>query len=1703
MVLRAGFHGTVGQPSAQVIDGSLKFDSSKENHLEKDISSDGNRKTWTWSSWVKKSSDEGFSEDGVLFEARTDSPGSTDANIFGIRWRSNGRIGVYDTGNFYISGTREFRDTSAFYHLVLSVDTTQASNNISLYVNGDLYSQGSYTQNSDTRVNSSAATHRIGARTTLGSQDGLFLSSQLSQCYFIDGLALGPENFGFTDPLTNTWRPKKYTGDFSYTLTAPTYDSSGGSDVTTTEFAKMVDGDLSTYGQANGAAGTNRFIGFSLAATEYPTINIKIKNTTGGALDFFIQPDEGSGYTNGGTFASSGGNSVNVAGGATHEDTYSFPSNYSGTGRIYLNNSGNAADAWEIYDFGGTKVTTNSFYLPMDGNSLISQDKSGNGNDFTPINFNGSNSVDKATGALPILEGAGGAVANVSVRTDANASNLVLALPLVGSANDVSNRINSGSTTKAATVSGASADSLDSNFYGGSFVFDGSNDQLNYGQSADFNFGGGDWTIETWVNMDTISAGQALLEYGGQSSSSAPYGQWYFSTSNGWHWFHSSSSYAIIPKADLPLNKWIHLALVRNGDVLTHYLNGVAKASSAYTRTDAGSSSNDLIIGQQNSSSWFDGHVQDYRVYKGVAKYTSNFVPASTNPDILPDTPSGVSGGSKLTKITDGAVSFDGTDYLTVADGSNDFSFGTGAYTVEGYLYPQTLTGNGDANPRFFCCGTPTTSTNRNQLQIVMTATGQIRLDTNGTTYTSTAGDVVVNKWQHIAVARDGSGNLKAFVDGRQVLSQTSVNNDITNNDGISLGIEAGASSRFTGFMSNVRILKGTALYTSAFTPPERTLTNITNTKLLCCQSNTLAGSATVAPTISGLNDGRVWSSGSTTGTVYASDNNWNNVFNGVAGNNKAIAANDATYEITLPGGGISGVTKVEIYGQQQSGAANATITLSSAGEQSVAQGTSLGYTTFYTGSSDTLTKLKVASTSSNRSSINAVRINDTTILTDPLANSVGASPDAAATTFNPFNTDINTVRGQETGYATLNPLDNTGITKLVNGNLDFRRSVNDGRINSTIAASSGKWYAECQVGNDTLVGVSEVSSQTNTYPGGNAGSYGYFQGGFFYDAGSGGAYAAAFTTDDYIGCILDLDNGTIAYTKNGVSQGVAKTGLPAGSYRFSSRGGRHDGTETLDRWNFGQKPFKFPPPDGFQPLNAANFRPETVITRPDQHVGIVTYTGDAPTAQQITGLNFGTNPDFVWVKNYSDATGYHHGLFDTVRGANKVLASSDNAAEATTTQQLMSFDHNGFTVGTNTDSQNYVNLDADGYVAWCWRAGGDKGTFNVDDVSYASASDINMSASSLNSAVYNTSNRWSDDYAGAAVSSGYEITKAFDGNRTTTARVEATQTAMSVALTNITVTNKIEVRGELGFITPYVEVTVGGTTHQIGGDPDTLISGSAGTTSRIITGVSGALTNVKVGRVNSGRTYLSQIIVDGKILVDDNITPPNAPSIPTTSCSVGTRQGFSILKYTGSGSNGSIAHGLSQAPDFFFGRDLEDTGGSRDWIIYHKSIGGTGRLKFNQNGTSSASAFFQDTSPTNSLIMVGTSNDINSTNDYILYCWHNVPGLQKFGSYGGEDAFVELGFRPALLIIKSLSGSRNWILIDTARDTFNPSDRALLVNDSAKEDDNSVYAIDFLSNGFKIRGSNGQIDGDSSYIYAAWAEAPAINLYGGQSNAR
>ena len=176
--------------------------------------------------------------------------------------------------------------------------------------------------------------------------------------------------------------------------------------------------------------------------------------------------------------------------------------------------------------------------------------------------------------------------------------------------------------------------------------------------------------------------------------------------------------------------------------------------------------------------------------------------------------------------------------------------------------------------------------------------------------------------------------------------------------------------------------------------------------------------------------------------------------------------------------------------------------------------------------------------------------------------------------------------------------------------------------------------------------------------------------------------------------------------------------------------------------------------------------------------------------------------------------------------------------------------------------------------------------------------------------------------------------------------------------------------------------------------------------------------------------------------------------------------------------------------------------------------MGNTGRLKFVGNASiSESSTFFQNTSPTNSLISVGTSNDINSTNDYVLYCWHNITGLQKFGGYTGNGSddgpFVETGFRPALIWTRAYSANSNnnshWLIYDTLLNPNNEAEQILYANLTNGQGSHSSIGIDILANGFKLKAdSSGYSNYNGwSYIYCAWAEAPAFNLYGAQSTAR
>jgi len=242
---------------------------------------------------------------------------------------------------------------------------------------------------------------------------------------------------------------------------------------------------------------------------------------------------------------------------------------------------------------------------------------------------------------------------------------------------------------------------------------------------------------------------------------------------------------------------------------------------------------------------------------------------------------------------------------------------------------------------------------------------------------------------------------------------------------------------------------------------------------------------------------------------------------------------------------------------------------------------------------------------------------------------------------------------------------------------------------------SSGKWYWEGTlnaIGGAAYIGAGTAAASL-TVNIGASNTWGYVNSGNKQSGNTAEvSYGSSYTTGDVIGVAFDADNGTLTFYKNGVSQGQAYSGLTSGPYFFMVTG--YNGT--IWAANFGQKPFKFPPPEGFQPLTLAN-TPRPSIVRPDQYVGIVTYTGNGST-QTISGLGF--SPDLVWVKARSTAD--DHMLTDTVRGATKAIRSNSTIEETTNSQFLNAFTSDGFSVGSNGN----FNRNTETFVAWCWDAG-------------------------------------------------------------------------------------------------------------------------------------------------------------------------------------------------------------------------------------------------------------------------------------------------------------------------------------------------------------------------------------------------------------
>ena len=679
--------------------------------------------------------------------------------------------------------------------------------------------------------------------------------------------------------------------------------------------------------------------------------------------------------------------------------------------------------------------------------------------------------------------------------------------------------------------------------------------------------------------------------------------------------------------------------------------------------------------------------------------------------------------------------------------------------------------------------------------------------------------------------------------------------------------------------------------------------------------------------------------------------------------------------------------------------------------------------------------------------------------------------------------------------FPTLNPLVAVSPSPtLSEGNL---RSTPSGNGNHTTGANiampenSGKWYAETvltyvseQSGAFTIQDANNIQASANTYSGQysvtwQASGTDYFatrQGG----SSETNSTSTAISAGDIFQIAYDSTNGKVWFGRNNtwitgnpstdttptyssitgdkvftttgyrVSSGSSYTAQQVNFGQDSSFGGSKTAQNNAD--GNGKGDFYYAPPTGFLALCTDNLSSALTIpvNKGTDNFNIATYTGTG-SSHSITGLGF--QPDFNWIKNRS-ATNSHN-LRDSIRGVTKVVASNSTVAEFTNAGYVTSFDSDGFSLA---DSGGDTNASGNTYVAWNWKAGGatPSNTYAVKVVS-------------------DSGNKYRfDDYGTSAITLELQ-----EGGTFTFDQSDNSNSGHPLRFSTTA-------NGTHGGGTEYTTgVTTNGTPGQAGAYTRITVAAGAPTLYYYCTQHSGM-----GGQANTGSLF-GFTNVKGSVQC---VTSPN------------TTAGFSVVNVPTTGSVLTAGHGLSKAPSMiiFKSRDKDDY-----WPVYHSGIGATKYCILNTTAAAgTASSLFNNTGPTSTVFTIGTENAFNNANEEtIAYCFAEIEGYSKMGTYAGNNSdngtFIYLGFRPSFILMKSYTSTENWLIYDSKRDTHNVTDEALLPNLNSASG-GSANAMDFLSNGFKLRTSAGSLNGSGqSYLYMAFAENPFVSSGGTPVTAR
>lgn len=403
--------------------------------------------------------------------------------------------------------------------------------------------------------------------------------------------------------------------------------------------------------------------------------------------------------------------------------------------------------------------------------------------------------------------------------------------------------------------------------------FDGTGDYLSAPNNAAFLFESGNFTVEFWFNTLQTTANATLVtrEWGGN-----PYpGGWTIQLNGNsgsamsifWADFSTSTAFMVANTTAYRDGLWHHVAWVRNGTSFVLYLDGVSVAT-ATSSTAFSTTGNTITIGNDltfgSGARAYLGHISNLRIVKGTAVYTSEFTPptqplaAITNTVLLTCKDANIVDDSNnnftITRTGDvavqkfgpfasttsytpslfgGSVYFDGTgDFLTLPSNSTQYSFGRSNFTIEMWVYVTSLA----AIRTLYDTVNSADATGTGRFGLQLSTAGVIQLySTTGTVLTS-GGTVITNQWAHIAVTRS-SGSTRIFLNGVQVNTTYSDTNNYvvgtTNRPVIGANGNNTGTNLMLGYISDLRVTNGTALYVSNFTPQTTPLTPVVNTTLL------------------------------------------------------------------------------------------------------------------------------------------------------------------------------------------------------------------------------------------------------------------------------------------------------------------------------------------------------------------------------------------------------------------------------------------------------------------------------------------------------------------------------------------------------------------------------------------------------------------------------------------------------------------------------------------------------------------------------------------------------------------------------------------------------------------------------------------------------------------------------------------------------